>query len=383
MAKAEPYVAPPDPDFEKLANDCWEAWLTDRPEVVAFDTETTGLEYHDTPFCVTVAWDGILGVEAHYLELVKHDAREIAQTILGQARLLIGHNIKFDLQKVGLVDLYDWRQLTPEQFEDTEGIAHLDNEHRPKGLKPLAVEVLGYDDTIEVMYADAVKREREGRPTTRLVSREKYELDRVRRKLGLTKDDGFHLIPRAVLVPYAIKDAEFTLGLWKTLRLNIAAFDDLSSLYDQERELTLVFRDSEEHGLGVDEEYVASMVKEYGRRIAQHELKIEAIVGKPVRTGKIPPKERDQFFNPASSDEIAKFFKARGFDRESYDEENLTGINHPLAPALLEMRGDAKLLTTYFRPLQKGTRKGVFHPSIRQHGTVTGRTSSGKERGDS
>jgi hypothetical protein len=41
-----------------------------------------------------------------------------------------------------------------------------------------------------------------------------------------------------------------------------------------------------------------------------------------------------------------------------------------------------KILNTYLLAIKRGEKDGVFHPSIRQHGTVTGRTSSGGAKGD-
>jgi DNA polymerase I-like protein with 3'-5' exonuclease and polymerase domains len=97
----------------------------------------------------------------------------------------------------------------------------------------------------------------------------------------------------------------------------------------------------------------------------------------------MPEKEKPLYFNPASPDQVGEYFAAHGFVRDSYDAEALGAITHPLAPKLLEYRSDKKILDSYFVALQRDTgADGIFHPSLRQHGTVSGRTSAGAERGD-
>jgi DNA polymerase I-like protein with 3'-5' exonuclease and polymerase domains len=404
MAKAE-YVPPPDPDFEKLAQEGLAAWRRDRPTVIAFDTETTGLTHADRPFCVTVAWirqppkmeyigpgpgpknvmgsDGVVypygkwkglkesgpAVESAYFELFKYDASEAVREILSGSLTWVGHNLKFDVQKTLLDGLTPAEVIDLAEWHDTEGLAHLDNEHRPKRLKDLAVSVLGYDDVIEV--------ELKSKPGAfKKVSREKYELDEVRRKMGLKQADGYEVLPRAVILPYALKDAEFTIQLYDQLRPRVSRFDDLEGLYSQEMEVSRVLLDMEGRGLAVDVDRVNAKVKEYTKRVLMHEMKIETIVGRPV--GK---DMKGGEFNPASNPQLRSFFTEAGFERDSYDAENLAQIDHPLAAALLEYRDDAKMLSTYLLPIQNETVDGILHPSFRQHGTVTGRMSSGASEG--
>lgn len=395
MAKAAPYEWPPDPEFASLAEAAWVAWNRDQPSVLAFDTETTGLQFLDEPFCCTVAWlNAENKLEAHYLELGvdlpgrswpdgrQATTNDVVRWMLANTPRLVGHNIKFDIQKLELVGLME-RITDPGRIEDTQALAHLDDEHRPKGLKPLAVSVLGYDDNIEVEYTSGPKK-----GETRLVPREKHEMDAVRRKLKLTLDDGFQSLPRAVILPYAVKDAEFTLGLYEKLSPRVEKYEDLSALYDQEMELLLVFLDMEHQGLGVDLGYVAEQVKVYTEHVLADEQRIAAITGRDVLSAIIPSSltakeqkeaiEAGSLFNPASNPQLASFFVAAGFISESYDAKYLGTIDHPLAPALLELRTHLKILGTYFRALQRETTAdGIFHPSFRQHGTVTGRTSSG------
>lgn len=376
--KAPPYVPPPDPDFKELALAGWRAWKRDSPGLIAFDTETTGVAHFDVPFCVTAAWRSphTGDIEAHYFELTKFDSRKAIQPMLEQNGYLVGHNVKFDLQKVVLDGLLQRDGLHHDWIADTEALAHLLNEHRPKGLKDLMVSVLGWQDNVEVEIKSGPRKGEK-----KLVPREKYELDMVRRKLKVTKDDGFHVLPRAVVVPYAVMDAKGTFALFERFMPEMEKHPDLLQLYRDELELTLVLLDMERAGLGVVEEYVSEQVLVYRNKLVQHDFGIERIVGKPVRSGKMTAKERPNFFNPDSSDEIKAFFTERGHVHDSYDKAVLKSLPHPLAGALLERRKDAKLLNTYFLAMQNEARNGVLHPSFRQHGTKTGRMSSGEAEG--
>lgn len=372
MAKAAPYVPPPDPDFRALALAGYEQWKIDRPKVIAFDTETHGLAFNDGAFCATVAWENETGVVGHYFEFDKFDSREAVRRIFAAAETFIGHNLKFDLQKAIHAGVLERDRLTPEHVHDSEALAHLDNEHRPKGLKDLMVTVLGHRDVVAVEQKDG---------TTKHVPREKHELDFVRRKMKLTKNDPWSLLPRAIVMPYAVKDATATLELYLKLRPLVAQYGDLWGLYEQEMELTLVLLDMETAGMRIEREYVARMIREYTKRVFGIDQEIEEIVGKPVRTGKMTPKEKPLYFNPASAPQIKETFTELGFERDSYDDKNLAQINHPLAAALRRRRADAKILSTYFMPMKDEERDGILNPNFRQHGTVTGRMSSGKQEG--
>lgn len=381
MASLSKWEPPADPDFEALARAGWDAWKRDRPRVVAFDTETTGLEFHDTAFCVQVAWMGPEGVEAHYFELERFDCRQLLRHVFAGAEVFIGHNLKFDLQKTA--EFFGDRLLHPSQVHDTEALAHLDDEHQKKGLKDLAVTVLKEEDTVEIEVKSGPNA-----GTMKVLPREQYELKQarewVKKKYGLQsiKEVGYDQLPRGTLVPYAVADARWTLELYVELAPKIAVFPEVVALYKQEMELMLGLLSSERHGLGVREKYVTQMIRDYGKRVALGELQVEQIVGLEVRTGDVPPKEKHLYFNPSSPKQVAAYLNKAGFTGTSFDKERLKTLDHPLAQALTALRADMKILGTYFRALQKGTRDGVFHPSVRQHGTVSGRTSSGAERGD-
>lgn len=359
-------------------------WEEDSPGAISFDTETTGLTYFDTAFCVTVAWSrpSTGEIVGHYFELEKFRSHRMVWDILNKTPVLVGHNLKFDLQKARLAGLLT-RSLEPASLEDTQILAHLLDEYRPKGLKDLMVSVLGWQDTMQVEV-----KGKDG-PYMKEVVREKYEIQKARTKLKLKKEDGYHLIPRGIVAPYAITDAVGTHGLVKALRPRVQRHADMWELYRQELELTCVLLAMEDAGLGVIPDYVDERVKEYAKKVLMHEMRIQEITGRKV--GKKPAsgvcgvcghKRNDcTCFNPASSDQLKEAFSALGYDRPNYDKKQLKTIDHPLAQTIIEYRKDSKLLSTYFLAIRNEQRDEVLHPSFNQN-VSTGRMSSGGAKED-
>lgn len=314
--------------------------------VVAVDTETTGVGWHDEAFLITAASRDLQGrLNSTYWRCDSVDDRAEATLALGSATLVF-HNAKFDLQKLILAGIVHRDEVTADRIGDTEALAHLLNEHRPKRLKALAKDVLG----LETDEADVLKAEKS--------------------KLKLTKDDGYDKLPREVVIPYALKDAEFTLALWEHLTPEIHRFPELVTLYRQELELTLVLLDMEAMGMALDLEYLEKTAKEYAGAALEKELTIREI------TGIDDPKF------PNSPKQILEWFNERGINIKKTNKAVLKSLDHPLAQAILDLRSLRKIEGTYLRALLKEQRDGVVHPWIRQHGTVTGRAASGAYQGD-
>lgn len=386
---AAPWSPPPEPDLAKLAKTGWANWTIDMPKVIAFDTETTGFGYNERAFGASIAWhhdDVIAGpmLCGHWFDFDRVDCREAVRQIVAHADVLVAHNAKFDMHKLEREHI----TIRPDQIlHDTECMAHLDDEHRRKGLKDLAVSVLKFDDTIEV---PTTKKDEAGAFIMKKVPQSKWEIDKarawVKKEQGFASIDevSYDLIPRGTLVPYAILDAVWTLELASVLLPRIIRYPDLHELYEREMLLTRgAIYAMEKAGMGVRTDYLRAEILNYRKAVVKHELDIEGIVGKPVRSGKIPPKERDQFFNPASNPDVGNFFNDHGFSEDSYDAATLKTMDHPLARELVSYRQDNKILNSYLASLLKDVGgDGIFHQSLRQHGTVSGRTSGGAERGD-
>lgn len=84
--------------------------------------------------------------------------------------------------------------------------------------------------------------------------------------------------------------------------------------------------------------------------------------------------------NPASNKDMLEFFNFLGFKLKSVGEEVLVDVDHPVARLELQRREEAKLESTYVRPLMDGGKHvrhdGRVHPNFNQSVTVTTRLSS-------
>ena len=354
-----------DPDWDSLGAECWNDWKKSGDYLkqnegyrtpVAFDTETTGFGWFDQLFCVTVAWrrpDG--GLASHYLEIESAASANaaIARMILTEAHRLIGHNLRFDLQMVERKGIIEWDAMPVYKWEDTETICHLLNENKRKGLKFVAEHLLGE------------------------TTNESKDLAAHRRHLGVKKDEGYHVLDRAVLMPYAIKDAEFTLRIWEKLHPVVAAEEELLALYRREMKLMDVLATMYRSGMRVDKPALGEAIKAWSVRLLAAENAVR-------EAGK------DEGLNPSSPDQLLAAFKRCGVTTVTEtNKDYLAPIAErdseagALARAILEYRSVQKIYKTYLIGLRDEIGdEDVFHVNIRQNGAITGRTSSGAEKGD-
>lgn len=364
-------------NYQEMAANAVYRWEVDRPTCIAVDTETYGLLWRDKAFCVTISWHVDGTVYNAYFDLEQADTDGLKRILRrGCDTMIVMHNAKFDLQKLLLAGVLQRENLHASRLHDTQTLQHLLDEHAPKKLKDMARNLLGEETD------------------------EDETLRRVRRELKLTKEDGYGKIPRDVLVPYALKDSEYTLRLYEFLSPRLDK--DLYPLYKREMELTLVLLDMEAAGMGIDVPYVREKVKEYGGRLLKHRRSIEQITGRKIfdesdliprplpevtnkRTHETKAAAKDralrETFNPNSPAQVREQFYQFGILLEETSEASLKMVEHPLAAELVEMRKTAKIRTTYLQAMIHEQSNGVIHTSFRQNGTVTGRMSSGMSEG--
>ena len=309
-------------------------------DLLAIDTETTGVGWYDEAFMISVAWynDGLRTLVIDERDLSEDRwHREVDGIIemLQETDKIIMHNAKFDIQKLCRLGIP--LSIFKDKFEDTQALAHLINEQQSTSLKYLARTVLGEgtdeDEVLKVW----------------------------RRKNKIKKDEGYEPIPNEILAPYAAKDAEFTLRLYEVLRNQLPS--DLQALYQIEKELTISLLGIEAKGMRIDNEYVKQQRKEYGDKLYRIKHRIGTIAGEE--------------FNPQSPKQIIEYFTQRGVRVAATDKATLSKVDDELARLIVELREANKIKTTYFDGLHDEVKDGILHPNFRQHGTKTGRMSSG------
>ena len=205
-------------------------------DLLAIDTETTGVDWNDNAFMISVAtpeWTHV-----YDKRLCEHGWEESVKTVtalLHDCDKIIMHNAKFDIQKLCRLGIP--LNTFINKFEDTQAIAHLINEQQSTSLKYLARTVLNEEtDEDEVLKV-------------------------WRRQNKIKKEEGYEPIPHEILAPYAAKDAEFTLRLYQKLWPRLPK--DLHSLYQIEKDLTISLLAIEAKGMQINREYVKLQRKEY------------------------------------------------------------------------------------------------------------------------
>ena len=307
-------------------------------DLLAIDTETTGVGWHDEAFMISVAtreWSHV-----YDKRLCEHgkdwdEAVETVSAMLIDCDKIIMHNAKFDIQKLCRLGIP--LSVFKNKFEDTQALAHLIDEQQSTSLKYLARTVLNEgtdeDEVLKVW----------------------------RRKNKIKKEEGYEPIPNEILAPYAAKDAEFTLRLYEVLWNQMPK--DLLPLYNIEKDLTLSLLGIEARGLRVNRDYVKRQRQEYGDKIYQTKARIAELSGAE--------------FNPQSPAQVLEALEVRGISIKKTDKATLASVDDELASLIVELREANKIKTTYFDAMYEEAKDGILHPNFRQHGTRTGRMSSG------
>jgi len=137
----------------------------------------------------------------------------------------------------------------------------------------------------------------------------------------------------------------------------------LRPLYAIEKALTISLRGIEARGLQIDKSYVKKQRQEYGDKIYKTKARIAELSGSE--------------FNPQSPAQIIAAFEERGIRISKTDKATLASVDDELASLIVELREANKIKSTYFDGLDNEAKDGILHPNFRQHGTRTGRMSSG------
>ena len=326
---------------------------------LAIDTETSGVEFNDQAFCVSMAWrDGHGRLCSTYTELERdYDGagRAAATAICKRAERWVFHNSKFDLQKLILGGVIDRDSVEPDRFEDTEGLYYIHDMLGRKALKYLAKTLLKLDTA------------------------EEETLTKVRKKLKKKKKDGYTVLPRSAIIPYAIKDAEYTLLLYEYLLLLYEKERDEVdwAVYAREKRITCTLLDMEARGIGVNYKGLQELFKEYNTEYRKLEMfltsAMEVSDWAPIgKTGKVLR------YNCNSNNQIIEFAKeVHGIKLPNAQADTFREHEeHPFFHKLLKYKHYQKMTNTYLRALVKEGRDGVYHPWFNQYKASTGRFTS-------
>lgn len=402
-------------------------YLKDK-EYVAYDSETTGVHKGAEVIGVSVAAEEDLGF---YVILGKwnvatnslvYDYPTAAVTPLIQdltSKKLIMHNSVFDCARA---EEFFKIRLIDALHTDTMILAHLLDENRPVGLKPLSAQYFGENSTAEQAEMKASVLANGGKLT-----KKDYEM---------YKCDPY------IMGRYGAKDAILTYKLFMQLVPEIIG-QRLDKFFYEEESMPLlksVTYELNTAGLKIDGEALITLQKTLEAECAEAKSYIYSEI-EPFVKAKYPGTSKKNTFNigastqlswllfgqlklefsrltdggkeicqklglrlpytkTAKNDFIEICLQATGTEYEAEAKVNgkvkrAKKIREPwnyiacdkttltkLAPRykwierLLEYQRKMKLLSTYVKGIQERTHYGVIYPSFLQHGTTSGRYSS-------
>lgn len=317
--------------------------------VVAFDTETTGLDpLHDRLVGFSFSTDGMNGyyipMSHSYLGVGPQVSEAAAQTAIAEIfrRRVVGHNIKFDLHfvtrflGVGRLPIH----------ADTMVMAWLSDSARSLAMDNLSESLLHHE---MIHFKDTVK-----------------------------KGENFASVAIEDACHYAGEDAFITYRLYDVLREQLLAKGGAEAMKEAEEvefPFTLTLLSMEKEGIAVDTAVLETFKKEVAGEIASLTEQIHTLCG--------------AVFNLNSTKQLGVvLFETLGLPSGkktktgySTDEQVLEGLRnaHPVISLLLQYREYHKLYSTYIEPLialAMNDPARRIYTSFVQTGTATGRLSS-------
>jgi DNA polymerase-1 len=317
--------------------------------LIAFDTETTGLDYHnDTLVGFSFSTDAKTGyyvpIAHSYLgvgDQVSEPAAKKAITEIFKHKV-IGHNIKFDLH---FVTRYLGVQRLP-IHADTMVLAWLGDSGRSLSMDSLSQSLFAHE---MIHFKDTVK-----------------------------KGDNFSSVAIEDACRYAGEDAYMTLRLYDVLSRQMELKGGSAAVHEAheiEFPFTLTLLGMEREGIAVDVNALELFKLEVAKELASLTESIHASCGTVFNLNS--PKQLGAILFETLVLPHGKKTKT-GY---STDESVLDGLKneHPIIPMLLQYREYHKLFSTYIEPLislAKSDKNSRIYTSFIQTGTATGRLSS-------
>ncbi len=317
--------------------------------IVAFDTETTGLEYDKDKlvgfsFCINEK-EAYYVPFAHFYLGVPHqisevDAKRAIRKIFNSK--VVGHNIKFDLHFVTRFLEDD----SLEVYADSMVLAWLINSESALSLDKLSDKLLGHT---MVAFKDTVK-----------------------------KGETFAGVDIEDACKYAAEDAYITAKLYN-LFLEKLELQNAIHLIDEAKEVEFPFIKTlltmEKEGIEIDAQFLEQFLLEVKETLSSLTTSIYSLAGSEFNINST--KQLGVILFETLGLPVGKKTKT-GY---STNEQVLSGLldAHEIIPKLLEYREVYKLYSTYIEPLlklSKESKRSRIHTSFVQTGTATGRLSS-------
>lgn len=186
----------------------------------------------------------------------------------------------------------------------------------------------------------------------------------------------FDKVPLDKALDYAAEDAEVTLRLHQSFKPRLAE-EHMVSLYETlERPLVSVMRRMESEGIKVDAKELKRLSDDFALRLADLEVEIHALAGRPFNIGS--PKQLGEILFDEMAIPGGKKGKTGAYTTGADILEKLAHQGHELPKKVLGWRQLAKLKSTYTDALinEINPKTGRIHTSYSQAVASTGRLAS-------
>ena len=328
------------------------------PDVVAFDTETTGLDYKSNLIIgFSIAYRKDKKIKSYYIP-IRHKDINIPQQAdfakikfhlqaLLSTKLIVLHNAKFDLH------MLDNENMHINNIADTMLMAYAVKEDEINyGLKELSVKYLDPDADYEQHQLELMRKEL-----------------KISNNCNAFSETNWSNIPIRIMYPYACQDAVLTLLLYYKLLPKINKIT-----YEKEVALVPVIKDMENNGIYVDRKYFS-------------ELSANLMV-KMINISEEMCDEIGQKVNLNSPQQISHVITEKlGFSPIAISKKTSQLVTDDNALIeyydckwtrnLRKYRAYDKMLNTYVVPiLNKTDVEGILRTELLQHRTNNGRLAS-------
>ncbi|WP_370135487.1 DNA polymerase I [Alteromonas sp.] len=331
------------------------AWVAklEKAELIAFDTETTSLNYMDAElvgvsFCIEEGEAAYVPVAHDYPDAPAQLSREFVLDALkpileSDTVIKVGQHIKYDKNVLANYDI----TLNGIGFDTMLESYVLNSTAQRHDMDSLALAYLGH----KTIHFEEIA----GKGAKQLT---------------------FNQISLEEAGPYAAEDADITLRLHNAIWTKLKEIPELKNLLiDVEIPLACVLSRMEQEGVLIDSQRLRQQSQDLATRIAELESEVHEEAGEPFNLGSTKQLQH-VLFEKMSLPIIKK--TPKGAPSTSEDVLQELALEYPLPKKIMEYRGLTKLKNTYTDKLPKmiNHRTGRVHTSYHQAVTATGRLSS-------
>ncbi|OJF69925.1 DNA polymerase I [Alteromonas sp. V450] len=338
-----------------LDEERFNAWVAklEKAELIAFDTETTSLNYMDAElvgvsFCIEEGEAAYVPVAHDYPDAPAQLSREFVLNALkpileSDTVVKVGQHIKYDKNVLANYDI----TLNGIGFDTMLESYVLNSTAQRHDMDSLALAYLGH----KTIHFEEIA----GKGAKQLT---------------------FNQISLEEAGPYAAEDADITLRLHNAIWTKLKEIPELKNLLiDVEVPLACVLSRMEQEGVLIDSQRLRQQSQDLATRIAELESEVHEEAGEPFNLGSTKQLQH-VLFDKMSLPIIKK--TPKGAPSTSEDVLQELALEYPLPKKIMEYRGLTKLKNTYTDKLPKmiNHRTGRVHTSYHQAVTATGRLSS-------